>query len=43
MSVGWSCFLPVTRVSHVLVINKPGKLLYACCVDIKDKIFKYFC
>lgn len=42
MSVGCSCFLPLARVSQVLVMNRPGKLLYAWCIYIKDKVFNIF-
>lgn len=42
MSVGSSCFLPLARVSQVVAINRPGKLLYAWCIYIKDKVFNIF-
>lgn len=34
--------LPLASLSKVLVINRLGKLLYACCVYIKNNIFITF-
>lgn len=35
-------FLAFGPVSQVLVINRPGKLLYAWCIYIEDKVFNIF-